>query len=297
MYLLLLSSFLVGISTPIASHLIESEEALVFAFHFLAILALLQLPIIIPRWREVITLIKGRQFLYLVVSGIIGTFLYWCEFSALKVGLPVAHISFLSLTVPCWILFYDYLRGEGGKAQLNRWLMAMAGSGLMIIPIAGQGFSLGLLLPIFTSLFLAAFLISSKRSQEAGISPIVCSFFNDFLPLIGVVILIFTQGKQGEMFVLPAKLGLMFLYTAVIGLLPGLIFLYGLKTTQLSTASVIVVIEPVILGVIAVIFSGDALNVNFVMGAAIITIANMPTFFFSSFRKVRVLYTAFNILK
>lgn len=297
MFLLLLSSFLVGISTPIASHLIESKDALIFAFQFLLILTLLQIPMILPKWREVIGLFRKKQILPLLITGFIGTFLYWCEFSSLKVGLPIAHISFLSLTVPCWVLLYEYLRGEGSAGHLNKWIMGIVGSVIMILPVATREFSLGHLLPVFTSLFFAAFIISAKRSQEAGISPVVCSFFNDLLPLIGVVILIFMHGQQDEMLVLPGNPVGFFFFTAFIGLLPGLIFLYGLKTTELTTASIIVIIEPIILGVIAVVVSEDALSVNFVIAAIIITVANMPDIFFSTIRKVRVVYAAFGLLK
>ena len=241
----------------------------------------------------------GRQsgFRPLVVTGVIGTFLYWCEFSALKVGLPIAHLSFLSLTVPAWVLLYEYFNKDAGSINLNKWLMAMLGSIVMILPVMGGEFSLGHILPIFSSFLFAAFIISSKRSQDAGISPIVCCFFNDLFPLIGVMVLMLINGKPDDLLVMPPEPTNMFLFSALIGLLPGLIFLYGLKETDLTTASFIVIIEPILLGVIAVVFSDGPLTFNFLAGALMIMIANMPDFFFSSLRRVRADYAAFMIIK
>ncbi|MBA2404849.1 MAG: EamA family transporter, partial [Bdellovibrionales bacterium] len=187
MIYLVLSSFLFGLSNPLAALLVEDADALIFAFHFLLMLTLIQLPFVLGRMKEVKKLKMKGEFDLLIISGLIGTFLYWCEFSSLQVGLPISHVTFLLLTVPAWTLLWEWLRGRGTKTNLNKWAIALLGSVILISPNESGQFSMGYLLPIFTSLLTAMWLIYSKKAQEAGIHPIVCSFFNDLFSLIGVL--------------------------------------------------------------------------------------------------------------
>jgi hypothetical protein len=120
----------------------------------LAVLVLLQLPLVIPKWREVRAMGFRKEYSVLLISGLIGTFLYWCEFSSLKVGLPISHVTFLLLTVPAWILLYEYFKGNGCRWNLNKWVLALIGSIILIQPTTHGEFSVAYLLPIFTSLLM-----------------------------------------------------------------------------------------------------------------------------------------------
>lgn len=293
MLLLLISTFLIGISTPLAALLLEDHDPLVFAFYFLSALIVIQVPFVIKKWSEVKALVFKSEFKFVLAGSLIATGQYWSEFSSLTVGLPVSHVAFLTLTVPTWVMFYEYVSGSGKASSTNKVLFAMIGSVVMIVPTVGDTFTAGHLLPILTSFFMAAFLIASKRSQEAGISPMVISFFNDFLALFFIGGLILVQGKQ-SLVTFPSNASGIFLYAAVIGLLPGLTFLYGLRTTKLKTASVIMILEPVVFGVIAMVVNFDQLGAAFVVGAITITLSTLPEFS-NSLRKIRVIY-AFNYL-
>ncbi len=296
MFLLLLSTFLVAISVPLAALLVKDLDPLVFAFFFLLLLILIQLPFMYRKWNEIKNLSWKKELPLLSISGLVATLFYWCEFSSLKVGLPVSHVSFLTLTVPAWVIFYEYTQGSGSVWSVNKLIMAILGSIIMILPEVGGSFSLGHILPVITSFLMAAFLISSKKSQDAGISPLVCSFFNDLLAFGGVSLLILLNGKQQMVSHLPSNLGGIFLYALVIGLLPGLTMLYGLRKTKLLTAATVIMIEPIVFGIIAVALNADLLGLNFLIGAVLITLSNMPDNFFYVLRKVRVIY-ALNTFK
>lgn len=296
MFLLLLSTFLVGISVPIAAILVKNQDALVFAFFFLLILILVQLPFMYRKRKEILNLKLNKEIPLLAISGFVATLFYWCEFSSLKVGLPVSHVSFLTLTVPAWVIFYEYTQGSGTVWSVNKLLMAVAGSVVMILPEAGGTFTLGHTLPVFTSFLMAVFLISSKKSQDEGISPLVCSFFNDLLALGGVSALLFMHGQEKMVTTIPDNIGGIFLYALIIGLLPGLTMLYGLRKTKLMTAATVIMIEPVVFGILAVILNVDLLGLNFLIGAVLITLSNMPDNFFYVLKKVRVIY-ALNTFK
>jgi drug/metabolite transporter (DMT)-like permease len=294
MLLILISTFLIGISTPLAALLIKDHDPLVFAFYFLFALLIIQLPFIFRKWSEIKTLVFKKEFNLLITGSLIATFQYWCEFSSLKVGLPVSHLAFLTLTVPTWVMFYEFIRGRGRSSSLNKVLVAIVGSLALIIPTVGSSFTLGHLLPIMTSFFMAAFLISSKRSQEAGISPLVISFFNDLLALIAISFIILAQNKQSLITVPENTVGI-FLFAIIVGLLPGLTFLYGLRTTKLNTASILMVIEPIVFGIMALMVNYDELGILFYLGAILITLSTLPNFS-SSVRKIRVIY-ALNMFK
>lgn len=285
MVFLLMSSLLFGLANPLGALLVESEDALVFSFQFLAILTIVQLPFVIRNWREVIRFTFRKEFSLLLMSGFIGTFLYWCEFSSLQVGLPISHITFLALTVPAWTLLYEWARGRGTKWNINKWVLALIGSAILIAPNARGQFSVGYLLPIFTSLLTAAWLIYSKKSMEAGISPLVCSFFNDLFSLVGVFAFIVMNRRMGSISI-PENIGNIFLYSTLIGVLPNVLLFWGLKNTSVVSASTIIMLEPVMAGVLAVLINNDTLGVNFVLGSFCIMMSNLPDNFVFYIRKL-----------
>lgn len=292
MKLLLLSTFLVGISTPIASVLIKEDDPLIFAFRFLCALTILQLPIALKKWRDLLKMCRDQRFFYLAVTGLIGTCLYWCEFTALKVGLSLSHITFLSLTVPAWVLIYEFFTGKGTLVNVDKFLAGIIGSVFLIQP-----FSWTHLVPVATSVFLAAFLISAKRSQEVGIDPLVCSFFNDLLPLLGITTLIIAQGKQELLLQRPESIGQVFIYAALVGLVPNIIFLYGLRSTKVVQASLVIMVEPILFGLIAIYLNPDRLGLNFFIGAALVTATVIPDRYFPSLKKIRLLYAELNVFR
>lgn len=284
MLLLFLSSFLFGLTHPLGAILVQDEDTLVFSCQFLAMLTVLQLPFVIPKWREIKKMTFKREFSLLLISGLIGTFLYWCEFSSLKVGLPISHVTFLLLTVPAWILLYEYFKGEGTKWNLNKWVLALIGSVILINPTRHGNFSVGYLLPIFTSLLTAAWLIYTKKSLEVGISPIVSSFFNDLFSLIGVVAFIFLNGREQSLNP-PQNYQNILLYSAVIGVLPNLFLYYGLRRTHVLAASLMIMLEPVISGILSVLIHQEELGLNFLIGALFIAVSNLPTGFLIYMRR------------
>lgn len=293
MLLLVLSSFLFGLSNPLAALFVEDTDALIFSFHFLLMLVLIQLPLVLSRTNEVKSMRFRGEFDLLVISGLIGTFLYWCEFSSLQVGLPISHVTFLLLTVPAWTLLWEFLRGRGSKSNINKWALALIGSVILISPNSKGQFSMGYLLPIFTSLFTAAWLIYSKKAQERGISPLVCSFFNDLFSLIGVLGFIFLNGKA-HLLNLPDNMINIFIYSAVIGVLPNILLFYGLRSTGIVTASMVIMLEPVMSGVMSVLINNDQLGFNFMVGSLCIVISNLPSETVLYLRKVRLSYAFFS---
>lgn len=289
MLLLVLSSFLFGLSNPLAALLVDDTDALIFAFHFLLMLTLIQLPFVLGRYKEVRKLKFKGEMDMLVMSGFIGTFLYWCEFTSLQVGLPVTHVTFLLLTVPAWTLLWEFLRGRGTKTNINKWAIALCGSVILISPNEHGQFSLGYLLPIFTSLLTAMWLIYSKKAQEAGIHPIVCSFFNDLFSLIGVLIFIIMKGK-GHALTLPPNVANIFLYSAMIGVLPNILLFYGLRNTGIVAASGVIMVEPVMSGVLSYLIHNEALGLNFLLGSFCIVLSILPGQTIDYLRKVRLSY-------
>lgn len=284
MLLLLLSSFFFGLAHPVGAILVQDEDTLVFACQFLAMMTLLQLPFVIPKWREIKQMTFTKEFSVLLLSGLIGTFLYWCEFSSLKVGLPISHVTFLLLTVPAWILLYEYLKGKGSQWSINKWVLALIGSIILIRPTAEGEFSIGYLLPIVTSLLTAAWLIYTKKSLEMGISPIVSSFFNDLFSLIGVIIFIYLKGRSGSLEI-PQNFGNILLYSGIVGVLPNLLLYYGLRSSNVVAASFMIMLEPVISGALSVLLHQEVIGANFLIGALFIAASNLPTGFLIYMRR------------
>jgi drug/metabolite transporter (DMT)-like permease len=289
MLLLVISSFIFGLSHPLGALLVEDTDPLIFTFHFLLMLTLIQLPFVLLRWREVKKLKFSGGFDLLLLSGLVGTFLYWCEFSSLQVDIPVSHVTFILLTVPAWALLWEFLRGRGTKTNINKWVLALIGSFILISPNDKGQFSIAYMLPIFTSLLSACWLIYSKKCQEAGIHPIVCTFFNDLFSLVGVLGFILINGK-GHSLVIPENVGNIFLYSAIIGVVPNILLFYGLRSTGIVAASSVIMLEPVISGLLSVVINNDILGANFLVGAVFITLSNLPANFSFHFERMRIAY-------
>lgn len=289
MLLLVLSSFLFGLSGPLGALLVNDEDTLVFSFHFLAMLTLIQFPFVLGKWKEVKGLTFKKEYVILIISGIIGTFLYWCEFSSLQVGLPVTHVTFLLLTVPAWTLLYEFMRGRGTRVNLNKWVLALIGSMILITPNAKGQFSISYLLPVFTSLLSAAWIIYSKKGQEIGISPIVYSFFNDLFALIGVFFFIVYNDRVPAV-TAPTNLFNIFIYAGIIGVLPNMFLFYGLKTTGVVMASTVIMFEPIMSGVFSILIHDERLGAHFLIGALFIGISNLPRETVKYLRNVPAIY-------
>lgn len=275
MIALVLSSFLFGLANPLGALLVGQEDSMLFTFHFLCALTLIQIPLVATKWKEVRRLSLRDGMPLLMVSGLIGTFLYWCEFSSYQVGLPVTHITFLMLTVPAWSLLYEYLRGRG-KWNINKWGLALVGTAFLVHPNDKGQFSFGYLLPVFTSLLTAAWLIFSKKAQDKNISPIVCSFFNDLFALVGVLGFILYNGRQEGMLEIPANAQNILLYAGVIGVLPSILLLYGLRSTSIVTASTIIMFDPAISGTLSILINNEVLGANFLIGSLLVCMSNVP---------------------
>lgn len=288
MFLLFISSFLFGLANPLGAIMVKEEDTLVFAFQFLAVMVLIQLPFIFRKWKEIRKLTFGAEFSLLMLSGLIGTFLYWCEFSSLQVGLPISHITFLSLTVPAWALLWEFLRGRGSIGHFNKWMFALIGTGFLLVPNEQGQFTPSYLLPVLTSLLTAAWMIYAKKCQEAGMSALVCSFFNDLFSLLGVGCFILLKGRVDSVAVIPDNVHNLVFYCAFIGVLPNLLFYQGLKTCGVVAAAAIIMFEPVLSGVMSIIINDDLLGGNFLVGVLFIAISNIPTKFYHYLDRARL---------
>jgi drug/metabolite transporter (DMT)-like permease len=287
MFLLFISSFLFGLSNPLGPLLVGSEDTLVFSFQFLGMMVLIQLPFIAPKWKEIRKLSFDREFSLLLLSGLVGTFLYWCEFSSLQVGLPITHVTFLSLTVPAWALLWEFLRGRGTRGNLNKWVLALIGTAFLLVPNDQGQFTPRYLLPVFTSLLTAAWMIYAKKCQEAGMSALVCSFFNDLFSLIGVSCFILINGRMESVATMPHEVTTLFFYCAAIGVLPNILLYQGLRTTNIVVATAIIMLEPILSGILSVVINDDHLGINFLVGAIFIAISNVPTSFYYYLGRLR----------
>ena len=121
--------------------------------------------------------------------------------------------------------------------------------------------------------------------MEAGISPLVCSFFNDFFSLIGVFVFIVIKSRTGSLSI-PHNIGNIFLYSTLIGVVPNVLLFWGLKNTSVVSASTVIMLEPVLAGVLAVMINNDTLGVYFVLGSFCIMMSNLPDNFMFYVRKL-----------
>ena len=95
---------------------------------------------------------------------------------------------------------------------------------------------------------------------------------------------------KGHALGLPANVGNIFLYSAVIGVLPNVLLFYGLRNTGIVAASGVIMLEPVMSGVLSYLIHNEALGLNFLLGSFCIVLSILPGQTIDYLRKIRVTY-------
>jgi hypothetical protein len=130
MGLIILAVILFGLTHPMGALLIEKSDPMVFTFHYLILRVLWQLPIVAVKHQSSLVAFKAPGAKYIWMAGIIGTFLHWSEFSALKSGLPISHITFITFLAPAWLLLLEFFKEHSNYKHALKCFFALAGGGM-----------------------------------------------------------------------------------------------------------------------------------------------------------------------
>jgi drug/metabolite transporter (DMT)-like permease len=291
MLFLVLGVFCFGLTHPIGSILLKDHSSpILFSFLYILLRVLIQIPIAFSEVKKFRP--SGEQILLILASGTIGTFLHWSEFASLKTSVPVSQITFLTFCFPLWIFIFEVISKRKLDASgLIRFSLAMLG---LIFVIPGKlDFNLlsnGYIYPVISSLLLAMWMINSRKAQESQISAKVYSFYYDVTSLIGLLtyILVATDLNISSVISFSSEhISLkIFIYAAVVGVLPNILIFKGLAIVKPLAASFVMMFEPFISSFCSIILFNENFTTNFILGTICILLANIPSDIFNWLREI-----------
>jgi len=211
---------------------------------------------------------------YLILIGAVGgSFAFWLFFSGLKLTTG-GSAAFIHKTLPVYamILGYIFLKEKISKGQLVA--MGIMLGGLFLLMFSKISFEVGIgdLLVLSATILWAFENTISKRVMMNRESNWVVTFSRMFFGSLILFGVIFLTGRTDLLLALTGK---QILYTVISG---GLLFLYvltwywGLKYINLSKASMILLLSPVISLILGVAWLGEEVFVLQLVGSTLILI-------------------------
>ncbi len=269
--LIMLSAFFWAVSGGISTFLMNhGHSPFIIAFFrgFLALPFFLAWSARMPLRR----VFQWNKWSWLAGAGVVGNFTFYL-FSIEAAGLPIAIT--LMYTAPAFVLLISLLGGFE-KSTLSKWLHVGAViAGIVLLTQAynldNQAISLagivsGILSGISYTVFIFAFTLAS-RTNHVGVS--LLHAFLVFSLLLGIAI----NPIEAAQSLLSVDVGWFILLGALGAGLSFSLYLYGLRRTLPTTASLVAMIEPVTASLIGIFIFNDYLNVVQAVGMVIILLA------------------------
>jgi len=185
---------------------------------------------------------------YLITIGVVGgSFAFWLFFSGLKLTMA-GRAAFIHKTLPIYagILAFIFLKEKITKKQLTAMGIMLLGLILMQLTKIGFDVRIGDLLVLTATFLWAVENTISKKAMINNESNWVVTFSRMFFGSVILFAIIFLTGKTNLLFSLTAE---QLIYIAISGIF---LFMYvftwywGLKYINLSKASTILLVAPVI---------------------------------------------------
>lgn len=221
----------------------------------------------------------------LILYGIISAFLVVAQFGGVVLGVPVAIVVLLLYTQPLWTILIGriFLKEKLALSTIFAGILVLIGIIVLVNPFsAGFYFKPGILVALSAGIFMSLWVVAGSILSKRGSHPIATKYAETlfmiiFLALIYPLATYFIKDSSLVSFSLnwPLRVWIYIilfnLFTQVLG---HLLFFYGLKKVPSNIAGIILLLEPVVAAILAVLFLGQALTLNIVIGGVLILIAN-----------------------
>jgi len=217
---------------------------------------------------------KQTSWKNLLVIGILGgSFAFWLFFSGLKLTLG-SRAAFLHKTFPIYaiILAFIFLKEKITKQQLIAMGIMISGLIIMQLPKISGEIRLGDFLVLAATVLWAIENVISKKVMSNKESNWIVTFSRMFFGSLILFAIIFLTGKTNLLFSLTTQ---QIIYIAISG---SLLFLYvltwywGLKFINLSKASTILLLAPVVSLILGVLWLKESISISQLIGSGLILI-------------------------
>lgn len=293
MYSIFLSVLVFGLVHPISKVILDSGIPLsYFCILYVGIRLIIQIPFIVIKKEYKIQ--DKMDLLIFVGFGLIGASLQFFEFKAIEVGLSPGTVTFLMFTYPIWISLFKFIGGKNDdKINLSiKLIFALAGMFLVSNATLDEILTSSVVYPILAGISIALWIIVSNKLRTSGYSSIKISVYYDFFSLVFLIInfsesvaLDFYSFKE---WISMGNTGYLIMYSLLVGLLPNILFYYGNKLVDTITSGMIVALEPIVSTIYSCLLFGFVMSENFLIGAFLIFMANIPSVNFQKLLKYKV---------
>ncbi len=282
MFYIFAAVILFGLIHPFSKLILDTGIPLsIFCLSYVGIRLIIQIPIILVAKLPQLA-IQKNNLLLLITFGFIGAGLQFFEFKGINEGLSPGLVTFVMFSYPIWLAINNIILKKNSyiinvvTAMCSiLGLLLISGSSLKELQI---NFQL-LMYPFLASIFIALWIILSKKLRSKNISTIHISFFYDFFSFF-VLLLIFSSNLKTDFNVfmtwLTFKKSIWLIgYASLMGLFPNLLYYYGSKNISSYTAGLIMASEPLLSTLYSSVIWGNTSNYMFWLGAILIISANL----------------------
>lgn len=233
--------------------------------------------------------IHSCDYKYIFVIGAIG---YFISVSAQLIGIKFSNASIASLVNsmnPIMIMIFAslFLKEKLTSKKVICVIMAVTGAGIIIGDVKNSGQNIGIIFSIISVILWSIISIVTKKMTEKYESSIVtmyCMFVAAACTLpVSIYEVNMTEYLNFDITAVTALLYMGIFCTA----LAYMFWNKSLSILEAGTCSLFYPFQPIVSTVLGIVFLGERINVNFIVGAAII----LSAVFFSVFSKKKNLQT------
>lgn len=290
-----LAVLLFGLIHPLSKVILDSGIPLsYFCVLYVGIRLIFQLPALFFQHFRIIDLQKILPLLLLF--GLCGAGLQYFEFKGISEGLNPGVVTFLMFSYPIWIILSGALLRNKSFNKISAAKVLAGFIGIYLISRA-EIFHLAtndptpLIYPLLASVFIASWIALSNKLRKLNVNSLGLSVFYDLFTFVMLAIVLspslasdwnsFTAWSSNT-----SHLFHIMGYSLFVGLLPNLLFYFGSRTVSTLTAGLAMALEPALSTLYSSIIWNIDLGSTFVVGAALILIANLQiTKVFSKIKK------------
>jgi len=216
---------------------------------------------------------KKTSWWSLVLIGLIGgSFAFWLFFTGLKMGLGI-RAAFLHKTLPIYaaILAFVFLKEKISKKQLIAMGVMFAGLVVMELMKLSYQVRMGDILVLSATVLWAVENVISKKVMERE-SNWVVTFARMFFGSIILFAIIFLMGKGSLILALTSQQMIYILVSGILLFMYVLTWYWGLKHINLSKASSILLLAPVVSLIFGITWLGEEVAALQMIGSVLILV-------------------------
>ncbi len=198
----------------------------------------------------------------------------------------MAIVALLIYTQPIWTTFFGkiFLNEIITKMKIKAVLIALIGIFFLLSPwnIGSIGSPQGLVSSLLAGVFLSLWVIFARKTginRDYYISTISVYSFFSFLWLIFIWPIVYLFYQEDFLMRLSYNFPLEYwfyfiLFSIIVAFFPNSLFYKGIENVEASKAGLILLIEPVVASIVAIVAFSQYLNSGIIIGGGLILLSN-----------------------